>query len=93
MSDDGGKGLGFGAAVKLARECFESLGGKRVESVSGATRLDDGGWMVSLDVVELARTPPSTDVLSTYEVTLDPDGDLADMARVRRFTRAQSSED
>jgi hypothetical protein len=94
--DDGHDGNGrlrFGEAVQLARECLESIAGKRPEAVSGANRDDDGGWIVSLDVVELARVPSSTDVLATYEVALDPDGELADLTRVRRFSRAQASED
>lgn len=80
-------------AVELARGCFESLVGKPPESVSGANRDEDGGWVVSFDVVELSRVPASTDVLATFEVTLAADGDLVEMVRVRRFTRAQGSED
>jgi hypothetical protein len=85
--------LRFAEAVELARECLESLGGKQSEAVSGANRMDDGGWLVSFDVVELARIPPSTDVLATYDVTLDAEGELVEMTRARRFTRGQANED
>lgn len=94
MGDDDSNGrLRFGDAVQIARECLESIAGKQPEAVSGANRSDGGGWVVSLDVVELARVPSSTDVLATYEVALDPDGELEDLTRVRRFSRAQASED
>ena len=92
MGESNGR-LRLGEAVDVARECVESLAGRRPESVSGANRLEGGGWLVCLDVVELSRIPPSTDVLSTYEVTLDADGELIELARARRFLRNQASED
>lgn len=85
--------LRFRDAVQVARECLESVAGKQPESVSGANRSDDGGWVISFDVVELDRVPSSTDVLATYEVALDAAGELDDLTRVRRFSRAQASED
>ena len=94
MDDDASNGqLPFARAVAAARECLESVAGKTPEAVSGANRVDGGGWIVSLDVVELARVPTSTDVLGTYEVTIDADGELVELNRVRRFTRNQASED
>ena len=94
MAEEGSNGwLPFDDAVRRARQSLESVTGRRPEGVSGANRIEDGRWIVALDVVELARIPPSTDVLATYEITLDPAGELVEMARVRRFMRAQASED
>lgn len=67
--------------------------GRKPESVSGLNRDEDGHWTVCIDVVELARIPPSTDVLATLEVTLDDDLELVDLVRSRRFLRNQVSED
>ncbi len=53
----------------------------------------DGGWHVTVSVVELSRIPNSTDVLGAYRVTLDPEGELAGYRRVRRYQRNQADED
>ena len=82
-----------GEAIRTARELVEELAGRRPEGVSGVARAEDGGWTVSVDVVELSRVPPSTDLLATYEVTLDPDGGLTDMTRARRYVRGQADEE
>ena len=57
--------------------------------MSGLERRDDG-WHVSLELVELARTPSSTDVLASYDVVLDSDGDLLEYARTRRYYRSRA---
>lgn len=80
-------------AVKAARDYVEAMTGRLPETVSGINRADDGGWTVSLDVVELARVPTSTDVLATYEVTVDAHGDLDDLQRTRRYTRNQANQE
>ena len=82
-----------GDAIRSARALVEEMTAKPTESVSGIARCESGGWEVSIDVVELSRVPPSTDLLSTYEVVLDPEGDLVDMTRARRFVRGQADEE
>ena len=86
-------GISAGEAIRSAREVIGELTGKDPEGVSGINRSGDGGWTISLDVLELSRIPPSTDLLSTYEVSLDGDGGLVDMERTRRYTRNQVNED
>jgi hypothetical protein len=72
-----------------AREFLQELSSVDVESVSGLDRTQSG-WLVTLEAVEVRRIPESTDVLATYEVELDDDGDLARYERLRRYARAQS---
>lgn len=79
-------------AVRTARELLTEMLGKPIEAVSGMRRSEDG-WSISLDVVELSRIPPSTDLLATYEVELDRGGDLVDLTRTRRYMRNQSGEE
>lgn len=62
-----------------------------VERVTGLAR-DGDGWRAQVDVVEVSRVPPSTDVLATYEVTADGDGNLASFERVERFRRSEGSQ-
>jgi len=78
--------------VATARRRLEALLGTDVERVSGLERAN-GQWQVMLEVVEVARIPESTDVLATYEVDLDEDGDLIGVGRVRRYRRSQVEED
>src|SRR5688572_28930433 len=78
-------------AVRMAVEQFEELTGKAAEGVSELCRGEDG-WVVTVDVVELQRVPSSTDVLGSYEVVLDGDGDLLEYRRVSRWVRGQARE-
>jgi hypothetical protein len=75
-------------AISYARQYLEDVIGARAESVSGLSRTE-GGWKVTLDVVELERVPRSTDVLASYEVELDENGDLVGYRRMSRFFRNQ----
>jgi hypothetical protein len=94
MAEDPPNGrLPAGRAIAEARTLVEELAGRRPESVSGISHGEDGGWTVSVDVVELSRVPPSTDLLATYEVILDSGGDLVELTRARRYVRGQADED
>jgi hypothetical protein len=70
---------------------LEELSGVEVESVSALDRTPDG-WRVLLEAVEVRRIPESTDVLASYELQLDVDGDLVRYERRRRYSRAQSDQ-
>jgi hypothetical protein len=75
--------------IRRARRQLEELQGSDAESVSSLERTGDG-WTVVLEVVELARVPESTDVMASYEMLLDDDGDLMRYARTRRYYRSQA---
>lgn len=77
------------ATVRRAREQLESLLERRPESVSALEHTHEG-WVVTLEVVEVSRIPESTDVLASYEMELDDDGNLRRYARVRRYRRSQA---
>ena len=78
--------------VRRAREQLEALQGREPEVVSSLERTADG-WTVTLEVVELARVPDSTDVLASYEVVLDGDKNVIRCARGRRYYRSQADRD
>lgn len=88
-----GKGLSARDAVQRVREEFPELLGRPVEAVLGVQGDDDGGWMVTVQVVELRRIPNSTDVLGAYVVTLAQDGEMTGYRRQRRYNRSQADED
>jgi hypothetical protein len=75
--------------TEQARTVLQELSGADVESVSALERTPSG-WRVTLEAVEVRRIPSSTDVLATYDVELDEDGDLVRYRRRRRYARSQS---
>jgi hypothetical protein len=75
------------------RSELPQLLGRPIESVLGLERDDDDGWKLTVQVVELARIPHSTDVLGAYSVALDSDGELVGYRRQRRYHRNQAEED
>jgi hypothetical protein len=85
------KSLSPPEAVGAARRQMQELFGKSVESVSAFSRPenDGGGWIVTLELLELSRIPDTTSLLGTYEAKLDADGNLLDARCVRRYPRNQ----
>jgi Gas vesicle synthesis protein GvpO len=80
-------------AIELVRRELPQLLGHPVDSVLGIEPDENKGWHVTVQVVELARIPQSTDVLGCYEVTLDDHGELQTYKRRRRYYRNQADED
>jgi hypothetical protein len=72
-----------------AREQLRELQGRDAESITALERSRDG-WSVTCEVLEVERVPDSTDVLATYVIELDSDGELIAFERVRRYYRAQA---
>lgn len=84
-------GRGSASPADIARAALRQLAeltGRRPESVLGL-RKDDEGWKVTVEVVELSRVPNSTDLLGSYVVAIDQNGELVGYERVRRYQRGQ----
>jgi hypothetical protein len=75
------------AAIRTVQE----LTGYQPEAVT-ALEWDGEFWDVTVDVLELARIPNTTDVLASYVVQLDEGGTLRGMKRAHRFVRGQANE-
>jgi hypothetical protein len=92
-SDDDGRL----SAVELARAAMtavEELTGYPPEATTGLDWDDDADtWRVTVEVLELARVPNTTDVIGAYEVRLDAHGTLHGYRRLRRFPRGETRED
>jgi hypothetical protein len=71
-----------------AKEQLAQLTGLKPDTVSGLTR-DGEGWHVMVEMIELKRVPGTTDVLATYEVMLDDQGNLLRYQRGQRYYRSQ----
>lgn len=63
------------------------LVGCPAEGVTGI-RKNDNGWVVTVEVLEVGRVPETTDVLASYDVHVDTDGDVTEYQRLRRYLRA-----
>ena len=75
-----------------AVEQVQELIGRRVEAVTGMEK-DGSEWTVTVEVVELSRIPSTTDVLGSYLVTLDRNGEITGARRTRRYYRSEAGED
>ncbi len=78
-------------AVLQAREQVSELIGLPVETVLGMER-GEGEWVITVQIIELARIPNSTDVLGDYAVTVDDDGEVSGYRRTRRYYRNQADD-
>jgi len=82
------------SAMRVARAAaaqLTELTGRRPEVVVGVERNDDG-WQVELEVVESRRIPDSTDILATYRVQVDENGELMGYYRAQRYVRGKGGE-
>lgn len=74
--------------AKRAKEQLAKLTGLKPDTVSGLSR-DEEGWHVNVDLIELKRIPEATDVLATYQVLLDDEGNVIRYQRTQRYYRGQ----
>ena len=72
-------------AERAKRQLAEVTGFKPVAAV-GSYR-DAKGWHVSVDMLEMARLPDSTDLLGTYVVELDEEGNMIKFEKKRTHLR------
>jgi Gas vesicle synthesis protein GvpO len=77
--------------IARAKQHVEAVLGSEPESVSGV-ELSNGNWRVNVEVVQLRRIPESTDILASYAVMLDGDGDLLSVQELRRYRRSQAED-
>jgi hypothetical protein len=85
-------GNGTLSAAELGRAAMttvQELTGYEPEAVT-ALEWDGELWQVTVDVLELARIPNTTDVIGEYVVRLDEGGTLRGYRRERRFHRCQA---
>lgn len=87
--EDRRNGLGARGAVRTALEELTALIPHTVEGVVGIER-DDDTWVVTVEVVEDAHIPRTSDILAEYEVRLSADGELLGYSRGRRYVRGRA---
>jgi len=85
-----GRRLSGTKAVQQARAHLVALTGHDCESVSALQRTHQG-WAVQMETVELERIPRTTDIMASYLIELDEQGDLMNYERVGRYYRNQAT--
>jgi hypothetical protein len=81
-----------GDLVQQARRHVSEVTGLRAETVTGLDRAGDDRWVVTVEMLELARVPSTMDVLGTFEVTLSEDGELLGFRRLGRHRRSATDD-
>jgi hypothetical protein len=85
---DSGSAMTAGEAAQAALRQIAQLTAKRPEGITQVARTEDG-WTIGIELVEDHRIPSSSDVLATYETTIDADGELLSYRRIRRYARGR----
>ncbi|MFE0456208.1 gas vesicle protein [Streptomyces sp. NPDC058914] len=75
--------------LRQARSQLAELTGMAAESVSSFEQTEDG-WSLEIEVMELARVPDTMSLMASYQVELDPRGQLTGYRRVRRYERGRA---
>ena len=79
--------LSMMAAIRVARDALATMTSLGFDSVGRCERRSDGGWTVHLDVIESVARMGDNDLLATYAVDIDADGDPLQVNRTRRYHR------
>jgi hypothetical protein len=95
MADsDDNQNLSAAELARAAMTAVEELTSYRAEAATALEWDDDNDtWHVTVEVLELARVPNTSDVIGAYEVRLDAHGALHGYKRLRRFTRSETREE
>ncbi|MFF4398991.1 gas vesicle protein [Streptomyces sp. NPDC001480] len=75
--------------LRQARAQLAELTGLVPEQVSSFEQTEDG-WALEVEVLELARVPDTMSLMASYQVELDPEGQLTGYRRVRRYERGRA---
>ncbi|MFF9767957.1 gas vesicle protein [Streptomyces sp. NPDC014636] len=75
--------------LRQARAQLAELTGLTPESVSSFEQTEDG-WALEVEVLELERVPDTMSLMASYQVELDPQGQLTGYRRARRYERGRA---
>jgi len=79
------------AILTQTKQQMAAITGLTPETVARFDR-EDEGWCVAIDMVEHRAIPRTNDLLASFEVKLDADGNVRTWKRTGRFLRSQGGE-
>ncbi len=77
--------------VAATKKQMAAITGLSPETVARFDR-EDEGWCVNIDMIEHRAIPRTNDLLASFEVKLDGDGNVLRWKRTGRFLRSQGGE-
>jgi hypothetical protein len=75
-----------------AKNQLVQLTGLMPAVVSSLTK-DEGGWRITVELIEMKRIPEANDLLATYDIQMDDLGNLLRYQRTRRYLRGATMEE
>jgi Gas vesicle synthesis protein GvpO len=88
MAGSGDGRLSTKELTEAALRTVQELTGYEPEAVTGL-EWDGDEWQISVEALELARVPNTTDIIGVYAVKLDERGSLRGYKRTGRHARGQ----
>jgi len=83
--------LSMSKIIQKARSELNSLTGLEISSTISAQREEDR-WLVSLEAVEKRSIPDSMDILATYEMGIDLEGNMQEFRRTKMRKRIDTKD-
>ena len=77
--------------AERAKSQLAEVTGLKPVTVTGTFK-DEQGWHIELDMLEMPRIPPATDLLGDYDVLVDEDGNMVKFERKRTRLRGEPME-
>jgi hypothetical protein len=77
-------------AERAKQQLAEVTGFSPVAAVGGFK--DEEGWHITVDMLEMSRLPESTDIIGTYAVILDAEGNMVKFEKKQSRLRGESYE-
>jgi hypothetical protein len=74
-------------AIVQAKTAVATMTVLQFDQIARCERQQDGTWIIVIDVVESMARMGDNDLLASYEVRIDPDGEPVNVARTRRYHR------
>lgn len=81
----------MGDLIERTKRQLADLTGLKPVGVTGVFQ-DNGSWHLRLEMLEMSRIPPASDIIGEYDVFLDGDGRLLRFERKRSRIRGQPVE-
>ena len=77
--------------AEKAQQEFVRLGKTSADGVTGLSKTEEG-WAVLIEAIERKAIPDTMDILGLYELHLDNEGNLLDLARKKLRKRGETNE-
>lgn len=74
-------------AIVQARAALGTMTTLSVDAIGRCERQANGGWVVKIDVIESMARMGDNDLLATFEIEMDGEGEPLRIERLRRYRR------